>query len=143
MTYSDDAIRRRLDSKNPDARRVAAVMIGKARHYDYVEDLTRLLIHDIDTDVRAMAAFALDLLGSVDAVPALVEALYDHSFDVRSNAGWALAHIAKRVLPQLVIPDLIDVLQDEEHPRAQQMAYLVLSRIPDDTARDASEGYLD
>lgn len=141
MTYSSDEIRRRLDSKNLDDRRVAAVMIGKSRQYDYVDDLITLLLHDLSAEVRSMAAFALDLLGSADAIPALITALYDHSFDVRSNAGWALVNIAKRMMPQLVIPDAIDVLKDESNPHARQMAYLVLSRIPDDTARAAIDDH--
>jgi len=143
MSYSHKAIRSRLDSKNPDERRVAAIMIGKARKYEFMDDLSDLLLDDIHADVRSMAAFAMDLLGSAESVPVLVKAIYDNSFDVRSNAGWALVHIAKRIMPQLVIPDLIDVLQDEDNPHAQQMAYLVLARIPDDMARTAIENYWD
>lgn len=141
MTYSHQAIHQRLTSKNPDDRRVAAVMIGKARRHDYADSLMDLLRDDESADVRAMAAFALDLLSTVDALPALIEAMYDTSFDVRSNAGWAIVNIAKRVIPLVVLPDVIEVLQDRDFPHAQQMAYLVLTRIPHDAARSALEKY--
>lgn len=141
MTYSHHAIERRLRSDNPDERRVAAVMIGKARHHDYTGALVDLLRDDSNAEVRAMAAFALDLLSSVDAVPALIGAMYDTSFDVRSNAGWALVNLARRVMPLLVLPDVIEVLEDEGSPHAQQMACLVLTRIPHDAARAALDAY--
>lgn len=143
MNYSDQEITSRLYSHDPDDRRVAAVMIGKARHHDYVDDLVHLLRSDLSADVRSMAAFGLDLLGSVDAIPDLIEALYDSSFDVRSNSGWALVHMAKRILPQLIIPDVVDVLCNDLHPHAQQMAALILYNIPDDDARIALDTYWD
>ncbi|MGJ3238194.1 MAG: HEAT repeat domain-containing protein [Anaerolineae bacterium] len=141
MGYSHEAIRRRLLSTRLDDRRVAAIMIGKSRQYEYVPELMHLLEADTSADVRSMAAFALDLLGSAEAIPALITALYDSSFDVRNNAGWALVNIATRIMPQLVLPDMIDILRDESHAHARQMAYLVLSNIPHDDARSALDQY--
>ena len=141
MSYSPQDIRRRLDSKNPDDRRVAVVMIGKARHFEFIEDVTYLMQHDINADVRSMSAFALDLLGSADVIPDLIQAMYDSSFDVRSNAGWALVNMAKRLIPQLIVPDVVEVLKDADHPHAQQMAYMVLSCIPHESARIALDRY--
>ena len=85
--YSRRDIQRRLESPHADDRRVAAVMIGKARFHDMSDALTDILAGDRDAEVRAMAAWALDLLGNVEAVPVLVDALYDEAFGVRSNAG--------------------------------------------------------
>ncbi|MEO1165468.1 MAG: HEAT repeat domain-containing protein, partial [Chloroflexota bacterium] len=126
---------------NPSDRRVAAVMIGKARHYEFLDELANLLQNDTHADVRSMGAFALDLLGRADTIPILIEALYDQSFDVRSNAGWALVNMAKRIMPQLIVPEVIQVLDDDENPHAQDMAYMVLSRIPNETARIALNRY--
>ncbi len=135
--YSRRDIQRRLESPHADDRRVAAVMIGKARFHDMSDALTDILAGDRDAEVRAMAAWALDLLGNVEAVPVLVDALYDEAFGVRSNAGWALVHLAERLVPQVVLPDVIDVLKDTAHFPARQMAFLVLSHIDDDDARRA------
>jgi HEAT repeat protein len=135
--YSRHDIQRRLNSPRADDRRVGAVMIGKARFHDMSDALTEILATDRDAEVRAMAAWSLDLLGNVEAVPALIDALYDEAFGVRSNAGWALVHLAERLLPQVVLPDVIDVLKDKKHFHARQMAFLVLSHIDDDEARRA------
>jgi HEAT repeat protein len=135
--YSLEDIYQRMKSRNADERRIAMILIGKARKHELLADVIATLKHDIDGEVRETAAWALDLLGSVDAIPALVEAMYDAVFGVRSNAGWALVHLAQRVIPQLVIPEVVDVLKDREHEAAREMAYLVLVNINDDAARQA------
>ena len=137
--YSEARIQKYIKSRNPDERRVAMVMIGKARYHNMLDDVIHTMQHDIDNEVRAMAAWSLDLLGNAEAVPALVDAMYDTWFGVRSNAGWALVHLAKRLLPQLVLPDVIDVLQDKDNHHAREMAYLVLTNIDDEAARQAIE----
>jgi HEAT repeat protein len=139
--YSLEEIERRMKSQSPDERRVAMVMIGKARRHELLDKVISTMQNDVDNEVRAMAAWALDLLGNVEAIPALVDAMYDRTFGVRSNAGWALVHLAQRVMPQLVLPDVIDVLQDKDHEYAREMAYLVLSNINDLDARRAIEQY--
>lgn len=139
--YDEDSIRRRLNSDRPDERRVGMVMIGKSRRHSMMKALIDGLKHDDDAEVRAMAAWSLDLLGSVDAVPALVEAMYDTSFSVRSNAGWALVHLAQRIMPEVILPEVVDVLKDESYFPARQMAYLVLSHINHDEARKAIRKY--
>lgn len=136
MMYSEE-IQKRLKSRHPDERRVAMILIGKARRHDMLLDVISVMKNDIDDEVREMAAWSLDLLGNAEAIPALVEAMYDPTFGVRSNAGWALVHLAQRIMPQLVVPDMIDVLTDKEHEHAREMAYLVLVNIKDDTARQA------
>lgn len=139
--YTPQEIQKRLKSQNADERRVAMVMIGKARHYHMLQQLIDAMHDDLDTDVRAMAAWAIDMMGSVDAIPALIDAMYDPSFSVRSNAGWALVHLGNRFIPQLVLPEVIAVLRDEDHAPARQMAYLILSRIHDRQAREAIDNY--
>lgn len=139
--YDEDKIRRRLNSDRADERRVGVVMIGKSRNHGMMDALIDVLKHDENDEVRAMAAWSLDLLGSADAVPDLIEAMYDPSFSVRSNAGWALVHLAQRIMPELVLSDVIDVLKDESYFPAREMAYLVLSHIKHDEAQNAIQKY--
>lgn len=139
--YAYEEIERRLYSSKADERRLATVMIGKARFYNFLEALISTMHHDEDDEVRAMAAWSLDLLSSAEAIPALIIAMYDTSFTVRSNAGWALVHLAQRISPQLVLPEVIDVLQDYASPDARQMAFLVLSNIHHSDSRHAIATY--
>lgn len=141
MTYSLEDVLSRLESENPGDRRVAMVMIGKARMHPLKSAVVEALQTDDDAEVRSMAAWSLDLIGDAHTVPALVEALYDPVFSVRSNAGWALVHLARRYVPQLVLPDVVDVLRDKGNPHAREMAYLVLANIHHPDSRAAIETY--
>lgn len=141
MSYNTQDIHRRLKSFNPDERRLAVILIGKAKLYTLAYAVINTMHHDTDAEVRAMAAWALDLMGSVETIPDLLKALYDSNFGVRSNAGWALVHMTNRYSPNIVVPELIDILRDVEQPHARQMAYLVLARIQDDTAKEAIKNY--
>lgn len=116
-------------------------MIGKSRVYELIHATIKILESDDDDDVRAMTAWALDQLGSPDTVPALTKAMYDSSFGVRSNVGWALVHIGRRVFPNLVVPDVIEILKDTSNYDARQMAYLILTRIGGDTSAQAIDTY--
>jgi HEAT repeat protein len=129
-----------LHSADPHDRVLAVVTIGRERIHPatrYVE----MALNDSDGEVRAMAMWALDLLGSPATIPVLLRALHDPAFDVRSNAGWALVHLAKRIFPGLVLPDVIEILRNDENHDARQMAYLVLSRIGGDEAEEAIRQY--
>jgi HEAT repeat protein len=140
MNKSLDDLLTQLHSGDPQDRLVAVVAIGRKRLHAatrYVE----AALGDPNGDVRAMAMWALDLLGSPTSIPVLLRALYDPWFDVRSNAGWALVHLAQRMIPDLVLPDLIDILRDDDNYHARQMAYLVLSRIGGDAANAAIREY--
>lgn len=141
MRYSLEDILNRLESDQASDRRVAMVMIGKARLYNLLDVVVATLQDDTDPEVRSMAAWSLDLMGNAEAIPALIEALYDPAFSVRSNAGWALVHLGRRYLPQLVLPDVVDVLRDEHQPHAREMAYLVLANIHHRDAREAISKY--
>jgi hypothetical protein len=129
-----------MGSNDPRKRAVALAVTGRLRLHPLLDKVIFALEDDHD-DVRAMAAWALDLLGSPVTVPALVKALYDRSFTVRSNAGWALVHLGQRIIAQLVVPDVIEVLRDDTSREAQQMAYLVLSRIGGEDAEEALRRY--
>jgi hypothetical protein len=137
---SADEIMPYLKSPNPRERAIGLMLVGRERVSAALGQTVRLLIDD-DSEVRATAAWALDQLSSPVTVPALLEALYDAEFSVRSNAGWALVHIAKRMLPQVVVPDVIEILRDRTSYDARQMAYLVLYHIDDEASREAIHLY--
>lgn len=136
-------LKRQLRSSDASQRTVALVLVGKSRVHSLVDQITDMLENDEDDEVRAMAAWTLDILGNPDTIPALVSALYDSSFSVRSNAGWAIVHLGRRILPNLVVPDVIDVLKDKTNHDARQMAYLILTRIGGQVATDAIKTYWD
>jgi HEAT repeat protein len=131
---------KQLNSSNSRDQVVALVTIGQERRYSAIPQVVATL-KDRHHEVRAMAAWALDLLRSPETVPALIEALHDPVFEVRSNAGWALVHLAQRVFPNLVLPDVIDVLKDDDNEDARQMAYLVLLHVGGAEAEDAINQY--
>jgi len=141
MSDKIPTIRRQMMSDDPSQRTVALVLIGKSRIHSLIPDVLSLLQHDQNDDVRSMAAWTLDVLSDPSTVPVLVHAMYDKSFGVRSNAGWALVHMGRRILPNLVVPDVIEVLRDETNYDARQMAYLVLTRIGGQTAYQAIDTY--
>jgi len=141
MSDKIPTIRRQLSSGDPSQRTVALVLIAKSRIHSLTHEVVSLLEHDPSEDVRAMAGWTLDLLGDPDTVPALISAMYDKSFGVRSNAGWALVHMGRRIFPNLVVPDVIEVLKDENNHDARQMAYLVLTRVGGKAAYQAIQNY--
>lgn len=133
---TDSEIQLLLRSSNPRERSLALMFIGKQRAYAMLSVSVEAL-SDPEPDVRAMAAWALDRLGSPQTVPVLLEAMHDPVFGVRSNAGWALVHMAQRIMPQVVVPDVIDVLRGSNNDDARQMAFLVLYHIGGEVAQEA------
>lgn len=129
-----------LKSANPRERAIGLMLVGREGLQKAMSHAVRLLV-DSDEEVRATAAWTLDQLSNPVSVPALIEALYDPSFSVRSNAGWALVHIAKRTVPQVVVADVVEVLRDEYNEDAREMAFLVLYHIGDQTSREAIHLY--
>jgi len=140
MGKSLDDLLLQLHSSDPHDRVLAVVTIGRERMHPATR-FVEAALNDADCDVRAMAMWSLDLLGSPATIPVLLRALHDPMFDVRSNAGWALVHLAKRIFPGLVLPDVIEILRDDTNNDARQMAYLVLSRIGGTEAEEAIRLY--
>jgi hypothetical protein len=139
MRKSVEELTEYIRSDNPEERRLGLVLVGKQQEYALLPWASRLLLVDEDENIRALAAWALDKLGSPVTVPALIEALYDPAFDVRSKAGWALVHIAERTIPLVVVPDVVEVLCNKLNADARQMAYLVLHSIGDELSQQAIE----
>jgi HEAT repeat protein len=140
MGKSLDDLIIQLNSIDPQDRLLAVATIGRERLHSGIRHVEASL-HDQDEDVRAMAMWALDLFGSPMTIPVLLRALHDPCFDVRSNAGWALVHLAQRMIPNLVLPEVIDILRADDNQDARQMAYLVLARIGGEEAELAIRQY--
>jgi HEAT repeat protein len=134
-----DELRALLASKTTSDRVLALKLIAEHKHYS-LSNVCIEKLRDPHRDVRSHAAWALDRMAYIAAVPDLCTALYDPVFNVRSSAGWALIHIAMYSTPNVVVPDVIDVLLGPESD-AQQMAYIVLHHIGGETAREAIREY--
>lgn len=137
---SPDEIRKLLTSDVAEDRVLALKLVGKYLHYSLAQ-ISIDYLKDPNDEVREFAALAMDQLSCVEAVPDLVESLFDTSFNVRTNAGWALINISRKTLPNVVVPDVIDVLQDASDRNARQMAYLVLHHIGGENAQEAIRRY--
>ncbi|MBL8135750.1 MAG: HEAT repeat domain-containing protein [Acidobacteria bacterium] len=74
-------------------RRRAALAIGRSGVAEGVVPLTTALAKDVEPEVRAMAAFALGLMGDAAAAPALLPALGDPDPRVQGRAAEALGLI--------------------------------------------------
>jgi hypothetical protein len=140
MHKSDVEIITLLESPEARKRGLGLTLVGKMLCYAALEH-TMAALHEEDVELRERAAWALDQLCSPVSVPALIEALNDPVFGVRSNAGWALVHLAQRTIANVVVPDVIDVLAGSQNEDARQMAFLVLHHIGGEEATDAIRRY--
>lgn len=131
----DDRIKELLQSDSPRKRVVGLVQVARRRLHEGATAAT-LALGDPDDEVRAAAAWALDVLNRVEALPALMAALYDKVFAVRSSAGWALVHLGEAGHAAAVCTVLRDLLWSAQDAEARQMARLVLGHLgsPEATA---------
>jgi hypothetical protein len=122
-----------LYGNSPDARQLAILEITHRKLKDFTDELMAAL-QDKDPETRVLAATALDAVSDPTALSALITAIHDPSFDVRSAAGWALVHLG-----ELVIPAVTTVLCESQNEGAREMAQLVLKHIGTVNARKALE----
>jgi HEAT repeat protein len=140
MKKSFEEVMMMMSSPDATQRALGVKYIGKHRYRQAI-DVCIASLSDENDEVRAFSAWALDRIGDPETIPALIDALEDDTFGVRSNAGWALVHMARRLVAQLVIPDVVDVLRYSDNADARQMAYLVLHHIGGEDARNAMKLY--
>ena len=95
---------------------------GYSEHFERVTDL---MLSDPEDYVRESAAWVLDELSDRRAFPALVKAIHDPSFGVRSAAGWALVHLEE----ELVRSEMERVCRESDNYGARTMARLVLENL--------------
>lgn len=109
--------------------RAVELYVAAKKRAEGALEMAKAALVDPDRDLRAAAAFALDLLGDASAMDALVAALEDPSFGVRSNAGWALVHLAEGGHAERVIAAMSAVVAGTRHDGAREMAHLVLFHV--------------
>lgn len=101
---------------------VEIALSGSAEHFERVSEL---MLSDPMDEVRERAAWALDNLNDERSLSALINAIHDRRFGVRSAAGWALVHLGEK----LVRPEMERVYRDSKSSGAREMAILVLQNL--------------
>jgi HEAT repeat protein len=98
-----------LDDPSPQVRFTAAVAVGDAE-YKAARPALRQLRQDKDSNVSLAAEYALDKLGSGEAIPVLKEATDSNSQIIRANAVLLLGKLGKKK----ALPILYETLRDED-----------------------------
>ena len=114
-----------LSSKDGEDRARALTEIAIRGYAEYFERVIELMLSDPINDVRVEAARALDNLNDSRAFSALVKAIHDPSFSVRSAAGWALVHLGE----ELVRSEMEKIRRESDNDGAKGMALLVLQNL--------------
>ena len=113
-----------LESFIPKKRIETLNYIAIERVNGYLEKVMEIMLQDSVNEVRERAAYALDSLNDSKALPALIEAIHDPVWGVRSSAGWALVHLG-----DIVRNDVQNVFDNSTNPDAREMAQLILVRL--------------
>lgn len=108
----NDDIHNRLD---------ALVEIRVFQMKELLDLVIDIMLNDESAEVRQSAAFTIDHLKDERALSALIKAIHDDTFGVRSAAGWALAHLGKQVIPYMR-----EIIESSDNTGAKEMAHLVL-----------------
>jgi hypothetical protein len=126
---------KKLENIELEERLEGLSWVARHKYKNFTGDVLQLLQEDTDPEVRAKSAWVLDILQSQSTIPALIDALWDTDFSVRSSAGWALVHQG-----EAAVAGVIEVLRHGDK-EAREIAYQVLRRIPCDEAREAIYRY--
>jgi len=114
-----------LSSEDVEDRTKALTEIAIRGYSEHFGRVIELMLSDPIDDVREKAAWALDNLNDSRAFPALVKAIHDRSFGVRSAAGWALVHLGE----ELVRSEMEKIHRESDNDDAREMALLVLENL--------------
>lgn len=117
-------IRTLVTSGNMEDRSKALSEIAIFRIKDLLDVTINILLNDPSSAIREKAVWALDNLNDERALSALITAIHDENFGVRSSAGWALVHLG-----EVVVPYMQEIIEKDENPDAKQMAQLVLKNL--------------
>ena len=113
-----------IKSENVDDRSIALSQIAIFRLKDFLDIAIDIMLNDASSNIREMAAWALDNLNDERALSAFITAIHDEKFSVRSAAGWGLVHLGK-----MVIPYMQEIIEKDENPDTKKMANLVLRNV--------------
>jgi TIR domain/HEAT repeats len=117
-------VRKLIASENTTDRLSALSQIAVFKLKDLLDTTIDIMLHDGSPRARERAAWALDNLNDQRALSALITALHDENFGVRSAAGWGLVHLG-----EIVMPSMQEVIENDEDLNAKQMARFVLSNL--------------
>lgn len=125
----DDDLRSLFRARNAHVRSRAALAAGRIGNEAAVGDLAKLLLHDDEWDVRAMAAFAIGEIESPLGADALLEALHENIPLVLPRALEALGKI-------------VGALPKEQEARSKELSTALLDELSDIAHRRAAPGRL-
>ena len=111
----------RIKSNNKSDRISALIEVAIYQLSELLELSVDIMLNDPSSEVRERAAWAIDNLKDQRALPALIKAIHDDTFGVRSAAGWGLVHLGEQVIPYMK-----EIRQTSDNSGARQMADLVL-----------------
>lgn len=114
-----------VNSDEPEERVRALTAIGVRGSTEHLDVAINRMLADSIEEVRARAAWAIDNLNDPRACSALVRAIHDPSFSVRSAAGWALVHLGW----EAVGAEMERICRVSNDNRAREMASLVLQHL--------------
>jgi len=114
----------KVKSGNTDERLFALSQIAVFQIKDLLDMAIDVMLNDPSAEVRERAAFTVDNLNDERALAALLQAIHDKTFDVRSAAGWGLVHLGNKVTPYME-----EIMEKSNDPGAREMAKLVLSNL--------------
>ena len=114
----------RIKSSDKSDRISALTEVAIFQLSDLLEPSIDIMLRDPLPEVRERAAWTIDNLKDERALTALVQAIHDDAFGVRSAAGWGLVHLGNKVIPYMK-----EILQTSDSPRAREMADLVMMNL--------------
>ena len=117
-------ISERLKGSDKSDRISALTEIAVFQLSDLLELSIDIMLNDPLPEVRERAAWTIDNLKDDRALAALIQAIHDDAFGVRSAAGWGLVHLGEKVIPHMK-----EILQTSDNPHAREMADLVLMNL--------------
>lgn len=110
-----------INNGNSSDRIDALMEIAIYQLSDFLELSIDIMLNDLSSEVREKAAWAIDNLKDERALPALIKAIHDDTFGVRSAAGWGLVHLGDQVIPYME-----EIRRASDNLDAREMAVLVL-----------------
>jgi hypothetical protein len=118
------AVREKIESSDAKDRLFALSQIAIFKMEGFLETAIQLMLTDPLSEIRERAAWTIDNLNDDRALSALIQAIHDDTFGVRSAAGWGLVHLGDKALPYME-----EIIKRSDHPRAREMAKLVLMNL--------------
>ena len=118
-------VARDLQSADEQEQLSALTRVAMRRSSEHHDTVVERMLNSESAAVRQRAAWTLDHLHDQRSTAALLQALHDPEWPVRSSAGWALVHLGNVIRKDVEHLDAHTANED-----AREMARLVLERLP-------------